>query len=116
MRISDWSSDVCSSDLVRRNTCFGHGCRIRAKQVLAANYREHGRIYDYRRKCPPAEMRRHVGRIPPESMRHHQHRGSGKRSQHAAYGNVDDRKSVVKGKRVSERVVFGGGRILKKKK
>src|SRR3546814_9398641 len=25
MRISDWSSDVCSSDLVRRNPSFPHG-------------------------------------------------------------------------------------------
>src|SRR3546814_9481468 len=25
MRISDWSSDVCSSDLIRVNVRFGHG-------------------------------------------------------------------------------------------
>src|SRR3546814_13953423 len=39
MRISDWSSDVCSSDLARRLRCVLHGGwgRIRASAAAAAH-------------------------------------------------------------------------------
>src|SRR3546814_20371080 len=86
MRISDWSSDVCSSDLVpatRRAQC-GSGS---ARRRLRARVR--------RPACP---------------------RPSGARAGRASapHGRRRDRKSVVEGKSVSARVDLGGRRHIKK--
>src|SRR3546814_19831985 len=87
MRISDWSSDVCSSDL--RAAEGADGARAGADRRAD---------------------RRGVGAEPVLPAVHEvPRRGTGSRSQGA------DRKSVVKGKRVSVRVDLGGRRILKKK-
>src|SRR3546814_18546560 len=72
MRISDWSSDVCSSDLTGR----------------------------------PLHRRRHE---PDEQGRDDRFRGE------RAGEAQRDRKSVVSGKSVSERVALGGSRIIKTK-
>src|SRR3546814_18003094 len=114
MRISDWSSDVCSSDLLlapdlavaeagqadglrRRKQpdpadthCSGRraGC-IRASRGCGSDYPDN------------SEVRR------PQA--HDPHRPT-----EAADGA--DRKSVGSGKRVSVRVVTGGRRFIKKKK
>src|SRR3546814_3125531 len=42
MRISDWSSDVCSSDLIRETFGVRRGERIRLRLVNAANARIFG--------------------------------------------------------------------------
>src|SRR3546814_17959543 len=93
MRISDWSSDVCSSDLrivgVRRGSVVVHGADmdrwtlaegdrliLRVDAATLLTWREQGRF------------RIGIGR---------------------------DRKSVVSGKRVSVRVDPGGSSIIKKK-
>src|SRR3546814_11785666 len=88
MRISDWSSDVCSSDLRRRGR-LGPDRRPR----LAALLCQLGGGLDGRfvRRGAATEL---VERGDPRP----------------------DRKSVVSGKSVSVRVDLGGRRIIKKKK
>src|SRR3546814_11611827 len=89
MRISDWSSDVCSSDL-------GGSAR--------AGWRAPGpRAAEPAPALPPAPDRRDrpAGRAGRRAFRRRPRRGK-------------DRKSVVWGKSVSGRVDSGGGRIIKK--
>src|SRR3546814_15216616 len=90
MRISDWSSDVCSSDLPRQCAASGPGGR-----------RQH---------------RRHYRAV--RSARHPASRRGLRRALHRSQSllAVTDRKSVVSGKSVSVRVDLGGRRIIKKKK
>src|SRR3546814_14188069 len=93
MRISDWSSDVCSSDLVREGI----------KLALSFD------------ALPGQSREGEVGAISPLI-------DVGGRSilLRAHVPNADgalrpgDRKSVVSGKSVSVRVDLGGGRIIKK--
>src|SRR3546814_18745685 len=89
MRISDWSSDVCSSDLIM--TSWRPNCRQASSRAMTGwrcSY-EHGR------RC---------GDIV---VRHGVHAGAERAGR--------DRKSVVSGKSVSVRVDLGGRRIIKKK-
>src|SRR3546814_17657460 len=88
MRISDWSSDVCSSDLHRpiARGVGGHVEHVLNAVDLLLERGGHGR--------------RHSLGIGP---------GVGG-PQH------EDRKSVVQGKSVSVRVDLGGSRLLKKKR
>src|SRR3546814_14884573 len=90
MRISDWSSDVCSSDLteaveVVQNPRPGRGREAPHRhhaQVLVA---KHGR--QAADQCGVGQQR----------------------------VDVEDRKSVVSGKNVSVRVDLGGRRLIEKK-
>src|SRR3546814_12071021 len=105
MRISDWSSDVCSSDLARGHRPWSLRCPIR-----------------YRRR-PPSISSCHRRRESEATPRHHRRR----REANDASGSPpaadrersdpdrEDRKSVVEGKSVSVRVDLGGRRIIKKK-
>src|SRR3546814_17687761 len=90
MRISDWSSDVCSSDLQR---VVRHG--LRAQRGVLAGRGAGGRPL---RRLAGRGLFRRVDVQP------------GDRRQQG------DRKSVVEGKSVSVRVDLGGRRIIKKKK
>src|SRR3546814_20672306 len=104
MRISDWSSDVCSSDL--RSRCADGGpmelALLRGRgpglvpelPLLHALYQ--GRVLQGRR-ARSAPARRFEGR------------------KRALFPHPRDRKSVGEGKSVSVRVGLGGGRYLKKK-
>src|SRR3546814_11704867 len=104
MRISDWSSDVCSSDLP---SC-GSGARIRRR---------------YRAFQAPAHVRRTTP-LPHDCTADARQGGYGicrgcPDAEAALSGNplsYVDRKSVVSGKSVSVRVDLGGRRIIKKKK
>src|SRR3546814_12835418 len=109
MRISDWSSDVCSSDLVE----FGQLGR-----PFPGFRRVDGR--KTRRTDRFEERQRIVAQVDDFGLdivaaggRDHPHR-----QLHAAAGadRPADRKSVVEGKSVSVRVDLGGRRIIKKKK
>src|SRR3546814_16653773 len=101
MRISDWSSDVCSSDL------FKGAVRCRARGGLCLF-----RLW-------PSKAVGHSGRAGERAA-------AGRRRGCAAeYGAREDdpvavgaraRKSVVWGKSVSVRVDLGGRRIIKNKK
>src|SRR3546814_14806650 len=105
MRISDWSSDVCSSDLVagfekvRAALRAGEvGLLVQAadgaddgRQKIQALARAVGPQVPLLQFCSAAELG-------------------------AAVGREADRKSVVEGKSVAVRVDLGGRRIIKKKK
>src|SRR3546814_20145019 len=97
MRISDWSSDVCSSDLC------GQGQVARALRRLRCGVRD-------RRGPVQPEYPGHEGALARPFTR--------ARCLGLARGGVlsGDRKSGVEGKSVSVRVDLGGRRIIKKKK
>src|SRR3546814_18963267 len=106
MRISDWSSDVCSSDLI------GHWrgqrllmCAGRATQEQCGGKGGQGN---------GAEGIMHVGSF--WAVRHPASPNPRERQLKRESGRSADRKSVVKGKRVSVSVDRGGRRILKKTK
>src|SRR3546814_12046834 len=98
MRISDWSSDVCSSDLKNRRSQLRRP-RVQIQKLLRrsiatlATPSMPGRITACRSPASSASTRK---RFWPSTLE-------------------VDRKSVVEGKSVSVRVDLGGRRILKKK-
>src|SRR3546814_16200487 len=89
MRISDWSSDVCSSDLPQATAVIG--VDDEPSRAIAASL---GGGHAVKRVA--------VGRSVETGV--------------FAADGVLDRKSVVLGKRVSVRVDLGGRRIIKKQK
>src|SRR3546814_17827955 len=101
MRISDWSSDVCSSDLpgLRRGGILVVDPRSRTAIRLARRGRMSGGGGG-------------MGRVREGH--------AGARARHSpcstANRNAEDRKSVVEGKSVSVRVHHGGRRSMKNKK
>src|SRR3546814_12198012 len=126
MRIRDWSSDVCSSDLLpRRGRRGGRDLGRGGRRRIAARHRHFLR---QRRRAKRGGDRREAGPslhlvFPPAA-----------RFIARAYSPVTpiafmpttssaltfrypaDRKSVVSGKSVSVRVDIGGRRIIKQKK
>src|SRR3546814_17744652 len=92
MRISDWSSDVCSSDLPGA----GEPVQVRPEQPLA-----------------PAAAERHQ-RPPPAPHRQQPGQRTGPRGDAEGTDDPGDRKSGVEGKSVSVRVDHGGRRSNKK--
>src|SRR3546814_5863185 len=92
MRISDWSSYVCSSDLVRprRDHCDA--------QLVELNGARHQHRTHHR--LAHGDFRPHPGLLQPAGR--------------DAYDRAD-RESVVSGKSVSVRVDLGGRRIIKNK-
>src|SRR3546814_12317602 len=98
MRISDWSSDVCSSDLPGA-----------ARPAPGAGTPRGGRSI----RPPRMHARHRRGEFPARAGRRARRRGRGDARVDLARA---DRKSVVEGKSVSVRVDLGGRRIIKKKK
>src|SRR3546814_15876720 len=96
MRISDWSSDVCSSDLLlamlRRH--------FDADRLMATGLAVLLRLPDGASDLAVAREMLAFGMFPAPLS--------------AWYASARDRKSVVEGKRVSVRVDLGGRRIFKK--
>src|SRR3546814_17948744 len=109
MRISDWSSDVCSSDL---GVAVDDGT-IAAGIVVVAAEGDGGRAGD------AADMDVEAGlgglRLAGD-VAFRIDLGGGRRDMHREVVAVVDRKSVVQGKSVSVRVDIGGRRCLNKKK
>src|SRR3546814_20041089 len=105
VRISDWSSDVCSSDL--------SSSRLMLSATEARNPSVHGRLRN------PSTWRRQVvnptSNSPPRSSKTQAIRRTGYSAARASAMALD-RKSVVSGKSVSVRVDLGGRRILQQKK
>src|SRR3546814_4898124 len=96
MRISDWSSDVCSSDLPVRQGQARHGARRRAWPWLRQRGAEQG--------CGQRD-RPDAGRLDLLARPQGDLQGRGH----------PDRKSVVQGKSVSVRLDIGGRLIITKK-
>src|SRR3546814_12822696 len=95
MRISDWSSDVCFSDLRDQwHTMTKTGKVNKLKQHISRPFVE---IH------PEDAVSRNIGDGDVVMIR-------------SRRGQVRDRKSVVEGKSVSVRVDLGGRRVIKKKK
>src|SRR3546814_13411362 len=97
MRISDWSSDVCSSDLSRAAGAGGRRGPDLALEFPVGAGIDEGRF----RHCFREQLRPQAG-------------GTG--AARADPADRGDRKSVVEGKSVSVRVDLGGRRIINKKK
>src|SRR3546814_8441734 len=93
MRISDWSSDVCSSDL----DIVDH-----PDHEETAEY-QHEPL-PYRARHQQVDGNRHPDEPGPD-------RGQQREESHGHAAEQGDRKSVVSGKRVSVRVDLGGSRI-----
>src|SRR3546814_11932562 len=105
MRISDWSSDVCSSDLWR--WAGTRQRKFRACPALCSTF-PHARATAMQR-CGPCQGERPCLRPAPCLAAA---RARGKALQSTGHA---DRKSVAEGKRVSVRVDLGGRRTIKKK-
>src|SRR3546814_17579877 len=109
MRISDWSSDVCSSDLVAVRGA-GPGRSRPGADRLARRGPGLGSHPGARRRAGHGATAHGIAGVRgPTGGRDRaarRRRGAGSR----------DRKSVVEGKRVAVRVDLGGRRSLKKKK
>src|SRR3546814_18530953 len=97
MRISDWSSDVCSSDLPCRRTVLLPKPRQRTSRTSTGSARTERTWRPYARKGNPPRPRL-LWRDQPRRLHARQ-----------------DWKSAVMGKGGSVRVNLGGRRILKKK-
>src|SRR3546814_15465068 len=103
MRISDWSSDVCSSDLWPGEQ--------EPSRSLAATPERRTRI------CLPSSPNSEQRNVSPSVME-----ATVQANAPACFSSVlsaeaaeQDRKSVVQGKRVSVRVDLGGRRYIKQK-
>src|SRR3546814_12051477 len=104
MRISDWSSDVCSSDLENVSSYLRFdGDELSEWQFLAAIVAESGCgvLLDVNN----VYVNSHNQGFDPRTF-----------LDGLPLGSVQDRKSVVSGKRVSVRVDVGGRRIIQKTK
>src|SRR3546814_13195273 len=109
MRISDASSDVCSSDLVAPNPGLEHARPVRTD---AGNELPGPRADALRQVGPPVR-----GGQVLRLQRHRRHAGADlllRRRDLLAQG-PSDRKTAVEGKSVSGRVDLGGRRVLKTK-
>src|SRR3546814_15353045 len=102
MRISDWSSDVCSSDLRRRP---GDAALFGQLSLVAVRRR-----VEILRAVGAAHLLAAVVQVE------RQERATSQPDSGPDDVAIEDRKSVVEGKRVSVRVDPGGGRSIKKKK
>src|SRR3546814_12168263 len=96
MRISDWSSDVCSSDLVARAVQAFDGDALAAEEI--------GQLAQDARLV----RRHHLDDVGQQVGLNGLRPG-------AVTDQLQDRKSVVMGKSVSVRVDIGGRRLLQKK-
>src|SRR3546814_21130357 len=107
MRISDWSSDVCSSDLRRghRQAALRYVWQAGAGGVYRGRGARRQSIF-LMSSVTRAESARRIEQLRTIIERHN----------HDYYGLDEGRKSVVQGTSGSVRVDLGGGRSLKKKK
>src|SRR3546814_18566018 len=113
MRISDWSSDVCSSDLELQQHPPLSKTGIAQKWLCPLIFSNSPR--PIRRTSSSGKSR--IWGLAPKSL------DTGRLSQSVGSKlptkmnrQSRDRKSVVSGKSVSVRVDLGGGRIIQKKK
>src|SRR3546814_15666588 len=126
MRISDWSSDVCSSDLDRISTTSvpliepAHVVALPKGQCFALI--EGGNLWKVRMPLPAPDsdeaMPKDLQELAGYTRQHYVEAGDWRENQ-GIPGLQDkalDRKSGVQGRSVPVRVDLGGGRSIKKKK
>src|SRR3546814_13499940 len=101
MRISDWSSDVCSSDLIGTGI-EADGFLERVRIAYAANFSLNAKTDHGRFDFDPVLFSRNVSESAEGDLVDEEE------------ASLLDRKSVEKGKRVSVRVDIGGIRTMKK--
>src|SRR3546814_15527420 len=130
MRISDWSSDVCSSDLIGMQELArverpARPHQIGAEHRGARRQREHLLAQEPAGDLPAVEAflaaRQALAfdRIAAQPQRtEHADRWMPLADRHQAFEAIrlPERKSVAEGKRGSVRVDLGGRRLIKKKK
>src|SRR3546814_15158735 len=111
MRISDWSSDVCSSDLSATGLLVDLPTAQNGRSITAYAARKRGsgkvgltpRQTEVLRLVAKGKSNKEVGRDLGML-------------EGTVKAQLRDRKDAVEGKRVSVRVDLGGRRIIKKKK
>src|SRR3546814_15115669 len=108
MRISDWSSDVCFSDLVRYIGWEGDQAAIATLAPGDIAVLENTRFFSGEEKNDPKVVDRlaAIGDFYASDALSDAHR---------AHASTEDRNSVVSGKRVTVRVDLGGPRTNKNK-
>src|SRR3546814_12211655 len=106
MRISDWSSDVCSSDLLDVAVADDPERAVADKLIVGENLLGEATHHRFEGDEPDFV----AGKLDEARQRGRQHQKLA--DQFAA---PLDRKSVGEGKSVSDRVDLGGRRIIKKK-
>src|SRR3546814_12981945 len=105
MRISDWSADVCSSDLIgqaQRLPLIGQQAQELRRAAEAAVIVDDAAVQRQPRRGADGDAPLHRVDAPVPDI------GGG--------GNAEDRQSVVQGKSVAVSVDLGGRRIIQKKK
>src|SRR3546814_17111291 len=117
MRISDWSSDVCSSDLIILKT-QASGATVRLADVAkvelgAQSYNVLSRIDGHPGAGLAVSLAPGADALTTAEIVKH---AITERAKSFPAGFELDRKSVVSGKSVSVSVDLGGRRIIKKKK
>src|SRR3546814_17369780 len=115
MRISDWSSDVCSSDLVDPGNAVEIVKVQRHQQIAARNDGDGDGD-----QAEPADQKQQHGIEQDTEQVEIQHeprpaQGAKQKFDQGGDGELEDRKRLGSGTSVSVRVALGGGRIIKKK-
>src|SRR3546814_16753518 len=113
MRISDWSSDVCSSDLAEESPGWRAMGQVSLGEILASPNEAAFFAVNSKRvdllivdaDCRPLHA------VETQGQGHHQSDNTAARDA----VKRGDRKRVVKGKSVSARVDLGGRRMIKQK-
>src|SRR3546814_18492521 len=108
MRISDWSSDVCSSDLAPRESAAKPRKESPTGRCYTSNTKAGARMEARPPSAAASVARRQLGGRVLRSGRLGRRRFVGR--------SLGDRKSVVWGQSVSVRVGLGGRRIINTKK
>src|SRR3546814_18811647 len=118
MRISDWSSDVCSSDLCDPfilRPVVSQKVPTRGLVPISHRHYDHTKRNTVMQKAPHYRSH-HPDRNGPGARAPHWHEGGTvHRPTYRRYPRID-RKSVVTGTRVLVRVDLSGRRYIKKKK
>src|SRR3546814_21159747 len=110
MRISDWSSDVCSSDLLLGSF---HGRDVEELDHRAAGIL--GLLGDHHPAVANEVARRHAAAAAERRAARRESRGGARDPPGGEQALGEARKSVVEGKRVTVCVGLGGSRIINKK-
>src|SRR3546814_17278195 len=113
MRISDWSSDVCSSDLCGVDNTTAP-CRLHERNRISAAQHQSSGIH-LKRAIPRIQRNISDIGICPHGLGVGQRRIIEEDIQTAEMVMGLDRQSVESGKSVSVRVDHGGRRLIKKK-